>query len=71
VASSDTYDHERLAGLVDEQAAWRSVATLGVLAAKIFEIGCSNVRGSFICAQLGDAALVNRVSSRRPHGAAP
>ena len=71
MASSDTYDHERLAGLVDEQTARRSVATLGVPVAKIIEVGCNNVRGGFICAQPGGAALVNRVSSRHPRGATP
>ena len=73
MASSDIADHERLAELVDEQAARRSVATLvarGVPAAKIFAVGCSHVRGGSIGAQLEGAALVNGVSNRRPCGAA-
>jgi hypothetical protein len=72
VASSDIFDHERLAEFVDEQADRRSVATLvarGVLAAKIFAVGCSPVRGGSIGAQLEGAALVNRVSNRRLRGA--
>lgn len=74
MASSDTSDRERLAELVDEQAARRSVATLvarGVPASKIFAVHCSHVRGGFIGAQLEGAALANGVSNRRPRGAAP
>ena len=74
MVSSDTSDHERLAGLVDEQAARRNVATLvarGVLVAKIFAVDCCHVRRGFIGARHEGLALVNRVSDRRPRGAAP